>query len=319
MESEVTRDRVPVTVIGSVHMDLIAAADRLPQPGESIGGATFTMRPGGKAGNQAAALVALGRPARVITALGDDLFGRILRQSLVERGIDPAGVTTDSVHPTGASTVFFADGDYCSMIAPGAAGMVTPSEVERLTPLITSAAALLGQLEIPLAPTVRAMEIARAAGVLTVLNPSPMPASASTLSTLLGLADVIVLNRVEAARLTHCDVSDRATALDAARRLALQLPDATIVVTLGPLGAVAGTSTAETSHSGFVVETRDPVGAGDALLAAIVHARLEGRTLADMLAFGCAAGAISVSATNTGARIPVADAIDAWIAARPST
>jgi len=77
-----------VVVLGSVHMDLIATADRLPGRGESVGGGVFTMAPGGKGGNQACQFVLAGTHAHMVTRLGADAFGRELLAGL--QTISPA-------------------------------------------------------------------------------------------------------------------------------------------------------------------------------------------------------------------------------------
>ena len=109
-----------VVVLGSVHMDLIASAARMPGRGESVGEGVFAMSAGGKAGNQACQFVLAGAYAHVITRLGKDAFGETLLDDLTRRGVDTVLVAQDPTTPTGASTVFAVEGDYSSIIAPGA-------------------------------------------------------------------------------------------------------------------------------------------------------------------------------------------------------
>ena len=117
--------RPRVVVLGSVHMDLIATAARLPERGESVAGGTFAMAPGGKAGNQACQCALAGAAASIVTRLGGDAFGRELREAMARRGVDTSLVAIDPEAPTGASTVLAAEGDYQSIIAPGAAGRLS--------------------------------------------------------------------------------------------------------------------------------------------------------------------------------------------------
>ena len=116
-----------------------ATAKRLPGRGESVVGQGFTISPGGKAGNQACQLVKCGTDAFILTRLGDDAFGRQLFEHLTSRGVDPSLITVDASQPTGASTVFVAEGDYSSIIVSGAAGsdcadMISCAAMEGLTP-----------------------------------------------------------------------------------------------------------------------------------------------------------------------------------------
>ena len=75
-----------VIVVGSVNVDLVVTAERLPGPGETVTGGTFARHPGGKGGNQAVAAARLGRPTFLIGAVGDDVFGAEARAALDRLG-----------------------------------------------------------------------------------------------------------------------------------------------------------------------------------------------------------------------------------------
>ena len=61
-----------ITVIGSVNLDLVAKAPRLPAPGETVTGAVLHRFPGGKGANQALAAQRLGADVSLIACVGDD-------------------------------------------------------------------------------------------------------------------------------------------------------------------------------------------------------------------------------------------------------
>src|SRR6516225_1294777 len=90
-----------VTVIGSLNMDLVARAPRLPRPGETLAGHAFAQVPGGKGGNQAVAAARLGAQVAMIGCVGDDLNGATLRHSLEAEGIDCTALATSPDAPTG--------------------------------------------------------------------------------------------------------------------------------------------------------------------------------------------------------------------------
>src|SRR5437763_17084572 len=71
-----------VLVVGSVNVDLVVATERLPAPGETVLGGTFTRFHGGKGGNQAVAASLLGSTVMIVAALGDDEFGTDARRAL---------------------------------------------------------------------------------------------------------------------------------------------------------------------------------------------------------------------------------------------
>ena len=71
-----------VWIAGSVNMDIVAAAVRHPKIGETVVGREVFFFPGGKGANQAVAAAKLGAPTALIGKVGDDAFGRELRQFL---------------------------------------------------------------------------------------------------------------------------------------------------------------------------------------------------------------------------------------------
>lgn len=68
-----------VVVVGSVHVDLVASAARLPRSGETLPGTGFAIHPGGKGGNQAIQVALIGVGSTMIGRVGRDPFGERLR------------------------------------------------------------------------------------------------------------------------------------------------------------------------------------------------------------------------------------------------
>lgn len=77
-----------VTALGEVLMDFTPQPSQSPYP-------TFTANPGGAPGNFLAALTARGRKCAMLGKVGDDTFGRLLRQTLQSLGIDVQGLISD--------------------------------------------------------------------------------------------------------------------------------------------------------------------------------------------------------------------------------
>ena len=72
----------PIVVVGSINLDLVAAADRIPQVGETITGHAFHTFHGGKGANQAVAAAKLGYPVAMVGNVGSDSFGTQLRAGM---------------------------------------------------------------------------------------------------------------------------------------------------------------------------------------------------------------------------------------------
>lgn len=311
------RDAPRAVVLGSVHMDLIAQAARLPGPGESVAGGTFTMGPGGKGGNQACQFVRAGGTAQMVTRLGDDLFGRQLLDGLGAMGVDTSLVATDDTAPTGASTIFSVEGDYSSIIAPGAAARLSIGDIHRAAAAIAEADALILQLELPAEASAHAAAIAADAGTTVILNASPSPASWAGIPDALWRAtSLLVVNRVEAGSLLGRSLSlanIEASVAELSERLAI----GTIVVTLGADGAVAFERAATIKQPAFPAEVVDAVGAGDAFLGTLALTYLESRPLADALRRGAAAGALALSRRGVWDALPSRAEVDAFLSKRP--
>ena len=79
--------RSGVTVVGSLHYDIMVRAPYLPRQGETLIGSAWWWKPGGKGGNQAMAAARHGASVEMIGALGADDFGTRLRACLREAGV----------------------------------------------------------------------------------------------------------------------------------------------------------------------------------------------------------------------------------------
>ena len=288
-------------VLGSVHMDLIATAQRLPGPGESVVGQNFTTLPGGKGGNQACQLVKCGTTTSILTRLGDDMFGRQLFEHLTSNGVDPSLITVDEQAPTGASTVFSAAGDYSSIIVNGAAGRLTPADIESRRAALEAVDALVLQLELPVAISTVAALIAKAKGRYVVLNASPAPDGLTEIpKDLLKAASVLVVNTFEAGRLlgrTFSNSESPAAAAELGKKSGIEL----VVVTAGASGSAAVHRGEAVFQPSYFAKVVDCVGAGDAYLATFVTAQLEGLDQQLSMKRAAAAGALAVSRAGSSA------------------
>ena len=80
-----------IVVVGSLNMDLVACAARIPVAGETLTGHTFFDDPGGKGANQAYAAARLGGRVAMLGRVGSDDYGRRMRANLEQAGCDVRG------------------------------------------------------------------------------------------------------------------------------------------------------------------------------------------------------------------------------------
>lgn len=302
----------PIVVLGIFNADTAYRADRLPKIGETILGRHFALGPGGKGSNQAVAAAKAGGPTHFITRLGVDDFAKVARQTWETAGVVPE-VTEDADSHTGAAFIFLeaATGNNAIIVAPGAGARISPADLDARAELIRSASVFVTQLEQPIPAAWRGLEIARAAGVTTILNPAP---AAALDDAMLALCDFITPNETEAETLTGVAVTDLAGAERAAEALLARGVGA-VVITLGSNGALYRDRTRSVHvpviSAGPVVET---TGAGDAFNGGLAVALSEGRDVVEAVRFGCATAGISVTRAGAAAAMPARAEIDALLA-----
>jgi ribokinase len=305
----------PIVILGIFVADTAYRAERQPKMGETILGKSFVLGPGGKGSNQSVAAAmasATGGKTHFITRLGKDAFADIARATWDRAGV-VAEVTEDAESYTGAAYIFIEDatGNNAIIVAPGAAGRVSVADVEAKRDLIEGAAVFVTQLEQPIPAARRALEIARAAGVRTILNPAP----AATLDdAMLALCDIVTPNESEAEALTGMAVTSVAEAEAAADALLARGVGA-VVVTLGGNGALYRDRSRSVHvpviSAGPVVET---TGAGDAFNGGFAVALSEGKDVVEAVRFGCATAGISVTRPGTAPAMPSRAEIEALLA-----
>jgi ribokinase len=302
----------PIVILGIFVADTAYRADRQPKLGETIMGKSFVLGPGGKGSNQAVAAAMAGGKTHFITRLGKDAFADIARATWDRAGV-VAEVTEDAESYTGAAYIFIEDatGNNAIIVSPGAAGRVSVADVEAKRALIEGAAVFVTQLEQPIPAARAALEIARAAGVRTILNPAP---AAPLDDAMLALCDIVTPNESEAEALTGLAVTSVAEAERAADALLARGVGA-VVVTLGGNGALYRDRTRSVHvpviSAGPVVET---TGAGDAFNGGFAVALSEGRDVVEAVRFGCATAGISVTRPGTAPAMPSRAEIEALLA-----
>jgi ribokinase len=251
-----------VAVVGSYGVGLTFGAERVPERGETVIGELFRTDHGGKGSNQAIGAARLGAEVGLLTAVGEDSFGDEAVGLWAEEGVDARAVLRAPLPTMTAAILVERSGDNRIVVVPGALSALAPEHVEAFMPQIEEADVLLVQLEIPLESALHALDVARRAGVRTVLNPAPAPSAPLRVS-----ADYLTPNETEAPAVAEAKGS--------------------LVVTLGERGARLGDDVVPA----FPARVLDSTGAGDAFCAAFAVALAEGASDLEATRWGCAAGA----------------------------
>jgi ribokinase len=305
-------DRRGVAILGVFVADVAFRAGRQPEIGETLIGSGFKLGPGGKGSNQSVAAARVEADVTFISKIGKDEFGAIALATWKREGIK-ARVAETADEPTGAAYIFVNDqtGDNAIIVVPGAGGSITPADVEAVADTIRGSAVFVTQLEQPVDAAKRGLEIARAAGVVTIFNPAPaVPVD----DAIFPLCDYVTPNENEARLLTGAAVKSIDDARKAGDAL-LRKGVGAALITLGEAGALLHTSSTSTLIPAFkagpVVET---TGAGDAFNGGFATAIARGASPAEAVRFGCAVAGISVTRKGTAPSMPSLSEVEALLA-----
>lgn len=291
----------------------------------------FHPKPGGAPGNVAVAARRLGLTSAFIGKVGDDAFGRFLIDTLAATGVATDAIRIDDEARTTLAFIALPDPHHAEFVFyrnPGADTRLRPDELDEA--LLRRARALhVGSLSLAVEPsraaTLRAVEIARAAGALVSFDvnyrPSLWPgpdAAVNAIRELLPRADVIKVNEEELRLLTGSDD------LDAGGAALLAAGPSLVVVTLGARGSAYRSAAAAGFVPAFAVPTVDAIGCGDAFMAGVLVGllggaggawpqRLDDAHLRPILRYANAVGALTATRAGALPALPTAAEVAAFL------
>jgi ribokinase len=275
-----------------VNLDLVATAEKLPAPGETVTGATLARHPGGKGANQALAARRMGARVTLHARVGRDEMANEAIMLLMEGGVSLEGMTVDPDVPTGVALIAVsADGENQIIVAPGANRRFTP---DLFTP--PKADAVICQLEIPIETVMMAADTTTGLFAVNLAPAREVP------DALIERADLIIVNETEA----------RAYSVRLARARGL------VATTFGRHGASLVRDGQEIARaSPPQVEAVDTTGAGDAFVGALVVALAEGQEPQAALRLACATGALAATKPGAQPSLPTRAEVEALLSRMP--
>jgi ribokinase len=301
----------PIVVVGSINLDLVVGADRIPQVGETIIGNTFRTFFGGKGANQAVGVAKLGHPVSMVGCVGSDAFGVQLLHGLKDSGVDtkyvshvdrPSGVALITTGRTGENSI---------VVVPGANACCTPSALERAASLLDRAGFFLVQLEIPLETIEYLACFAERHNIHIMLDPAP----ARELSrTLLQKVSWITPNETETLELLKTEPRNGLENSHEAAEHLLTCGVQNVLLKLGSHGCViAQRDCPKEDVPAFSVEAVDTTAAGDAFNAGFTVGLMRGYTVRDSAVFASAVAAISVTRAGAQPSMPSAGEVAGFL------
>ncbi|AQY67489.1 ribokinase [Pseudomonas veronii] len=299
-----------VVVVGSLNMDLVTRASRLPRAGETLIGQSFSTVPGGKGANQAVASARLGAEVAMIGCIGSDAYGIQLRDALLAEGIDCQAVSRVDGSSGVALIVVDDSSQNAIVIVAGSNGELTPASLQAADAVLQAADVIVCQLEVPLETVGYALKRGRELGKTVILNPAP--ASGPLPAQWYASIDYLIPNESEATALSGVAVDS----LDSAKLAAAQLIKAgaaKVIITLGAQGALFSDGNRFEHLAAPNVKAVDTTAAGDTFVGGFAAVLAHGKSEAEAIRFGQVAAALSVTRAGAQPSIPTLHDVQGFV------
>jgi ribokinase len=279
-----------ITVLGSLNMDLVTVTEKMPLQGETITGQAFSTFPGGKGANQAVAAARLGAEVNMLGKVGNDLFGKKLKEILTQENVNVDFVDVTTNKETGTASIIISDDDNRIIVVPGANNEVTPEWVSFHEEQIRKSDILLLQLEIPLESVKKAAQIAKKHKIPVILNPAPYQKLPTDL-----LKDVTYLTPNE---------HEYKQLLEEATKEEFDLIRAKSIITKGEEGVEFLLNNEKILVNAQKVDVVDTTGAGDTFNGALAVELSKKQEIEEAVLFASIAGSLSVTKLGAQSGMP---------------
>jgi len=303
-----------IVVLGSLNIDMVMTAQRLPVIGETVHGDHIQYMMGGKGLNQAVAASRMDISTSIIGCVGDDSFGEQIKTGLAKEKLDTSSIIRKEGNFTGTATVFITNNDNAIMVIAGANDICDISVVDEHIDLIKEADVLLTQLEIPMETVEYALQKAKKFGVKTILNPAPYKELAPRLFDYI---DYLTPNETEFEGLIgkkfHSSEELEQKMFEWSNKHNVHL-----IVTRGSTGSSYIEDGKVFTVPSIQVNVVDTTGAGDTFNGILAYGIAEGKNLRDAVRMAGIGVSLSVTALGAQSGMPSIDELEAYMKRRVS-
>ncbi|MDB5522837.1 MAG: ribokinase [Rhizobium sp.] len=277
-----------ILVAGSLHYDVVVDAPRMPHLDETLPGKSVRYVIGGKGRNQAVAAARNGATTFMAGRIGDDTIGKTIKTDLIAQGVDASLMQFGEGQASGMSVAIVTPaGDYGAVVVSGSNLDFDPAMVE----LPDDTGFLLLQNEVTDEANIGMARKAHEAGVTVIFNAAPARQMAPEL---VGLVDILIVNRGEGEVLSGQRIEDVKDGMNAIGFLCGQIPKA--IITLGGEGVVHMRAGGRAEHQApFRADVVSAHGAGDFFIGALANRLASGSEFEAAIHYAQAAAAIYVS------------------------
>ncbi|MDD9987903.1 MAG: ribokinase [Spirochaetaceae bacterium] len=307
-----------VLVVGSINTDLVAYVERLPEPGETVGGARFSETAGGKGANQAVAAARSGASCVLHGAVGDDAYGTVRVDNLAAAGVATDHVAVLPEERSGVALIYVdARGENQIAVAPGANGAFR-LDAEAFCAGVGPNDVVLLQNEIDPSVTTAAIALARERRAAVMWNIAPALTSVGEAEqAAIAQVDYLIVNAGELEALMARRSGE--SAAEMARRAVDELGCSQVLLTLGAEGAVMADVHDVHRQAAVPVQAVDTVGAGDCFAGVFAASVATGREPLSALRRAVAAAGVCVTREGAQRAMPSGKEIDRAVGFSPTS
>ncbi|GIO25286.1 ribokinase [Oceanobacillus sp. J11TS1] len=274
-------------------MDMVTITHAVPNQGETVLGESFKTYPGGKGANQAVAAARLGAEVVMVGAVGEDAFGKSLKERFKNEGIETEAMDTVQKESTGVASIILSEGDNRIIVAPGANNYVTPEAIQKKQDTILTSDIILMQFEIPMETIEYTVNLAYKHHIPVVINPAPYQAIPESV---IEKATFITPNELELQELK------KATNYEVIREK--------IIETKGKHGVAFTLPNGEEKLiPSYPVKVKDTTGAGDTFNGAFVTEYAKEKDISKAIQFANAAASLAVEKLGAQEGMPAREAV----------
>lgn len=302
-----------VVVVGGTYVDMVIRCGQIPSAGQSVTGSSLSYTATGPGPNQSAEVALCGCEVYLISKVGGDPFGQMVKDDLAEFNINTDFVYTAETKNTGiVVTLVDAAGENTSLTYAGANSALLPQDIDAAEQIISEADICLIHGQLPQGAIIKAILYAKLHGTKVILNPARPIESPGKENGELPIeyfsANILIPNLYEAADITEHSAANVRTAKLIGSDLVSRGADSA-VITMGKRGCMV-VSREDADHiPAFEIELVDHTCTGDAFAGALAAYCAVKDDIREAVKFACAAGALvctkfgSIEALPTKAEI----------------
>lgn len=297
-----------VLVIGSLNMDLVTELNKMPDLGETVLGKGLRYIPGGKGANQACAVGKLGGTVKMLGCIGDDEFGRIQKEALINSNVDVTNLKISHSHNTGTALIYInSEGNNSIVVIPGANMECNIEYLKQKDDMFKESDIILLQMEIPYDAIYYAIRRAKELNKTVILNPAPAPEQIP--DETLKMIDYLTPNETELLKMVPGSRLDLESMKEAAEEL-IDKGVKNVIATLGERGALFTNGEEAVIFPVRKVQARDTTAAGDSFVGAFAVALAEGKSNHEAIEFANLVSSVVVTKKGAQSSIPERDVIE---------